>query len=154
MAEAQKSTAIEDQIHAIQAEALRQLQVLNEQLYRLFVSNNAVQEALHLPIPVTIQGSAATRPVAQQHGGVVSAQTGRLVGVMAEPGEVVFPGPLSSRAVAAAEALNRQYPRFQVGGHGNGKTVPRCEYSLEGGRGRWSVGAVGCRVGPRSAGAG
>lgn len=96
----------------------RQLQVLNEQLYRLFLSNSAVQEALHLPIPVVVVGAA------QQQGGVVHAQRGRMVSVMAEPGERVFPGPLSSRTLAAAETLNRQFPRFQVGGFVDGDSLP------------------------------
>jgi hypothetical protein len=109
---------VQDQIRAIQAEALNQLRGLQEQLYRLFVSSDQVQQSLHLPIPVQVVGQAA------QQGGVMHAQMGRMVPAMLEPGELVYPGPLSRSTMRALETVNHAFPRFQVRGYGSGDTVP------------------------------
>lgn len=37
---------------------------------------------------------------------------------------MVFPGPLSSRTLGTLQTVNHTFPRFQVGGMGDGDTVP------------------------------
>jgi hypothetical protein len=59
-----------------------------------------------------------------QRGGVVRAQVGRLIPTMLEPGELVYPGPLMPTQIQHFEAVNRMFPRFQVGGVGEGDSVP------------------------------
>jgi hypothetical protein len=62
--------------------------------------------------------------VGMQYGHLVHAQQGRMVGVMAEPGEIAFPGPLRPSTLSALETVNRTFPRFQIEGSGDGDTVP------------------------------
>lgn len=78
----------------------------------------AIRQAFEEPIPVVVI------PEGQQRGGVVGAQHGGLIPALLEPGEVVFPGPLSATTLDALARVNRTFPRFQVGGVGSGDHVP------------------------------
>ena len=106
-------------LRAIQEEALAELQALNSQLEALFISQQAVQESLQLPVPVVI-----TQPAAVQMGGLVGYTNGGHVPAKLEPGELVYPGLLRPMTAAALDTVNRTFPRFQVGGRWAGDTVP------------------------------
>lgn len=43
---------------------------------------------------------------------------------MVEPGELIFPGPLRQDTLKALQTVNETFPRFPVGGSGDGDTVP------------------------------
>lgn len=44
--------------------------------------------------------------------------------VLTEPRELVFPGPRRPTTLAALDTINRTFPHFQVGGCGEGDSVP------------------------------
>ncbi|HXH11148.1 MAG TPA: tape measure protein [Alphaproteobacteria bacterium] len=78
----------------------------------------AIRQVFEQPVPVVIV------PEGQQVGGMVGRQQGGLIPALLEPGELVFPGPLSTQALGALATVNRTFPRFQVGGFGSGDIVP------------------------------
>jgi hypothetical protein len=104
-------------VRVIQEQALGQLQQLNANLQALFLSQKAVEESLHLPVPVFIQGSVPN----------TGFQTGGLVQTKLEPGERVYTNPSSSQT-SALMAMNQAFPRFAYGGtvpgSGDGDSVP------------------------------
>jgi tape measure domain-containing protein len=110
------TTDVQEAIKNIQQQSLDTLRSMEEDLYNLFLSNTQVQAALNLPVPVVVVGQAA------QQGGLIHAQMGRHI--MTEPGEMVFPGPLMPTTFSALNTINRAFPRFQVGGYGDGDSVP------------------------------
>jgi hypothetical protein len=98
---------------SIQTQALDALKQLNEQMYALFLSSTSIEQALGVLTPTTAQT-----------GGVLALTSGGRVPAMLEPGELVFPGPLSPNTLGALQTVNQTWPRFQVGGFGEGDTVP------------------------------
>ena len=117
----QDDQVIQEQIKAIQQAALDQLAQLNAQLQQLFLSQTAVQEALHLPIPVVVQSAPA------QTGGFMTLASGGVVPAMLEPGESVWM-PQNQAQAHALSTWNSAFPRLGFGGlvpgFGSGDTVP------------------------------
>jgi len=101
-----------------------------------------------LPLPVNVVASISTGGGADQQeqlGGLVSGlqwggplramqpqdlvpmqrfAMGGMTHIMAEPGELVFKGPLSGHQLGALATVNDTWPRFMVGGSGDGDSVP------------------------------
>jgi hypothetical protein len=97
-----------------QEQASQQLKALSASLQALFLSQKVVEESLHLPVPVCIRGSV-TPVTFNQADGLVHAQMGRMMGVMAEPYDQPRWWP-SRRSIRASRTF-----KWRVG---DGDTVP------------------------------